>query len=51
MRDRTARGREWVDVVLSAVVMAGYWLAAAGVAGSAGLRAGGPVREAPRDRP
>jgi len=40
------RERNWVDVVLSAVVMAGYWLAAAGVAGAAGLRAGGPVREA-----
>lgn len=41
---------EWVETLLSAVVMAGYWLAAAGVAGSAGLRAGGPVKEAPRER-
>lgn len=37
--------REWVEALLAAVVMAGYWMAAAGVAGAGGLRAGERARE------
>lgn len=37
--------REWVETLLAAVVLAGYWMAAAGAAGAAGLRAGEQVRE------
>ena len=44
--------RELLADVLTGVVMAGYWLAACGAGGAAGVRAGEPARgkEADRER-